>query len=182
MMRLSTMLRVGGTTSDDGRSLVADEILARWSPDDAAARFFRSSANFLFTFRRAGAPYFLRFSDQVERRREDVDAEIAVVRALASLGVDVAEPVVSENGRLVETVETSSGTFHAVVFPALIGSMLEVDELSVAHFGAWGAALGRLHIAVDRLPRQLVVVPGGTTWRSCPPHPIGPNCRAPRAL
>lgn len=61
MMRLSTMLRVDMTIDADGRSALAQQILANWGHDRGSERFFRSSANFLYRFDRAGAPYFLRF-------------------------------------------------------------------------------------------------------------------------
>lgn len=79
-----------------------------------------------------------------------------VVQALAATGITVAEPILSEAGRLVETVKTSRGTFHAVVFPALEGSTLEIEELDDAAFRAWGSALGSLHVAMGTLPAALV--------------------------
>ena len=54
MMRLSTMWAVDRTIDADGRSPIADEILAAWGHDPGTARFFRSSANFIYTFDRAG--------------------------------------------------------------------------------------------------------------------------------
>jgi Ser/Thr protein kinase RdoA (MazF antagonist) len=162
-MRLSTMLRVDATVDAEGRSSVAQEILGRWAHDAGSARFFRSSANFVYRFRRAGEPHFLRFADDAERRRADVVAEMDVVQSLADSGIKLASPVRSTAGRVVETVETTLGTFHAVVLPALEGSTLELEELDAAGFRAWGAALGRLHIAMGRLPDELIG--RRRTWR-----------------
>ncbi|MDQ3552878.1 MAG: hypothetical protein M3395_00495 [Chloroflexota bacterium] len=71
-----------------------------------------ASANFVYTFERSGKPCFLRFAEESERRREDVVAEIDIVRSLADMGSRVASPVPSMDSRLVETVTTGSGTFH----------------------------------------------------------------------
>ncbi|MBA2570703.1 MAG: phosphotransferase [Chloroflexi bacterium] len=163
MMRLSTMLRVDATADPEGRSWLAQEILGRWAHDPGSERFFRSSTNFLYRFQSSGTGHFLRFADGAERRREDVVAEMDVVRSLAASGLKVASPVRSGAGRLVETVETNLGTFHAVVLPALEGSTLEIDELEAARFRAWGAALGRLHVAMRQLPDDLIG--RRRTWR-----------------
>ncbi len=157
MMRLTTMLRVDQTVDGEGRSPLEERILTSWEHDRGTARSFRSSSNFLFTFERAGAPHFLRFAaSESERAREDVIAEIDVVQALAAMGLAVASPVPSTDGRLVETVTTRWGTFHAVVFKALVGSALDLEDLDDARFREWGAELGRLHEAMAQLPRELV--------------------------
>lgn len=156
MMRLTTMLRVDQTVDGEGRSPLAEQILTSWEHDRGTARSFRSSSNFLYTFERAGAPHFLRFAAGSERRRGDVAAEIDVVQALAAMGIDVASPVPSTDGRLVETVTTRWGTFHAVFFTALVGSALDLEDLDAARFREWGAELGRLHEAMAQLPRELV--------------------------
>lgn len=163
MMRLSTMMRVDATVDADGRSPLAREILAAWDHDTGSERFFRSSANFLYRFRRAGAPHFLRFADNAERLREHVVDEMEIVRSLAAMGINVATPVPSTAGCLVETVETRLGTFDAVVLPAIDGTLLEIEELGAAGFRAWGAALGRLHVAMCQLPDELVG--RRRTWR-----------------
>ncbi|CAA9590292.1 MAG: hypothetical protein AVDCRST_MAG18-4965 [uncultured Thermomicrobiales bacterium] len=147
MMRLSTLWRVDGTIGADGGSPVAEAILARWDADTGSARFFRSSANFLYRCRRAGEPHFLRFADSGERGREAIAAECALLRWLAGKGIAVAVPAQSRAGEMVETVETAWGTFHAVLFPALAGKGRAVADLDEAGFRCWGAALGRLHAA-----------------------------------
>jgi Ser/Thr protein kinase RdoA (MazF antagonist) len=156
MMRLSTMVRVDGMVGPDGSSSLADEVLSRWSHDPLSARFFRSSANFLYTFETAGTPHFLRFADSSERTRDEVVAEVGIVEALASMGVAVATPVRSRSGNVVETVTTHAGTFHAVVFAKLEGSILEVEELASREFQTWGEALGTVHRASEKLPGELV--------------------------
>lgn len=163
MMRLSTMLRVDATVDADDRSALAEQILSRWTHDAGSARFFRSSANVLYRFTLAGRPSFLRFADSSERRRDDVETEMDVVQALAAFGINLATPVRSKAGHIVETVETSLGTFHAVALQALDGSTLEVEDLDPAGLRAWGAALGRLHLAMSQLPRDLVAQ--RRTWR-----------------
>jgi len=162
-MRLSTMLRVDETVDAEGRSWLAQEILGTWAHDPGSARFFRSSANFVYRFQSSGIPHFLRFAEDAERRRADVASEMDVVQSLAASGMNVASPVRSEAGRLVETVETTLGTFHAVVLPALEGSTLEIEDLDATGFRAWGAALGRLHVAMQQLPDELIG--RRRTWR-----------------
>lgn len=163
MMKLSTMLRVDRQIDDDGRSQLADRILDRWESDRASARFFRSSANFVFRLRRAGAPFYLRFADSRERRRRDVGSEMEIVASLAAAGVVVPAPVPSRAGRSVKTVETDTGTFHAVVLTALEGQVLEIDDLEPRHFRAWGATMARLHSAASSIPANTVAA--RRSWR-----------------
>ena len=127
MMRLSTMWKVDSTIRADGGSPVAERILERWTYDSGSVRFFRSSANFLYAFEREGEHHFLRFADSSERSREAIEAEIDLLGWLAEAGIDVALPVPSRRGNLVETVGTDWGEFHAVVFPATAGEQFEIS-------------------------------------------------------
>jgi Ser/Thr protein kinase RdoA (MazF antagonist) len=152
MMRLSVMWNVDRMIDASGSSPVAEQILDRWPHDPGSARFFRSSANFLYVLRYDGKRRFLRFTESSERPRTSIDAEIALVEWLAEEGLAVARPVQSRNERFVETVATDWGTFHAVVFDALEGTQFEFDELDDAGFRAWGAALGQLHATIRKYP------------------------------
>jgi Ser/Thr protein kinase RdoA (MazF antagonist) len=162
-MRLSTMLRVDAAVDDDGRSPIAEEILAEWDADSGTARFFRSSANFVFRFERAGRPHFLRFAHDSERSREQVESEMAIVAALHDADVRVAAPVPSRSRGLVSTCDTDLGTFHAVVLQALEGETLDVEDLGPAECEEWGAALGRLHRAFSALPAE--IMDSRRSWR-----------------
>ncbi len=145
MMKLSTMLKVDSTVDTQWRSRIAERILSYWEHDPGSAQFFRSSTNFVYVFRKAGKRSFLRFAESAERTGAAIEAEMALLSFLDSQGMTVTTPVASKNGRCVETVETNLGTFHAVVFVQLQGAQVEIEELSIAQFEAWGAALGRLH-------------------------------------
>ena len=154
MMRLSTMLRVDGATSAEGRNPVAEAALERWPHDPGSLRFFRSSANFVHVFRADGAVHFLRLAEQSERRRVAIEDELALLRVLAERGLPVAIPHDSDRGRSVETLVTSAGVFHACAFAALSGEPWdEDDELSADRLIRWGEGLGRLHAAARELPR-----------------------------
>jgi len=151
MMTLRLMQTVVATVSEEWESPLADELLQRWEHDEGRAKYWRASANFLFFFKRAGQDAVLRFNHAAERTIEAIQAEIAYVNALAEQGLPVAKPIHSRNGTYVERVETAHGTFHAVVFTALQGQQLEVEDLSPVQFSQWGRALGTLHNASAQL-------------------------------
>jgi len=149
MMKLCTMRDIVDTLTDQGTSPLADEIASRWSPDPGSVRFLRASANFVFTFTASGKKYVLRFNHADERTREHVQAEVDYLQYLASAGMYVAKPIPSLSGNDVESVQTSYGVFHAVVFEALSGTQFEIDELTSDMFRAWGRALAELHQASE---------------------------------
>src|SRR4051794_32412631 len=149
-MRLSTMRRVDAATTADGRNPIAEEIVRRWTDEPVALRFFRSSANVVYTFA-AERGCVLRFADAGERSAETIAAELDLVRALARYGLPVAVPVPSRGGNLVETVTVGADAYHVCVFPLLGGHVRDLDELDPAQLRSWGAALGRLHAATRRL-------------------------------
>jgi Ser/Thr protein kinase RdoA (MazF antagonist) len=155
MMRLSLMSNVDRMIDTSGSSPVAEQIIESWPHDSGSVRFFRSSANFVYVFRHDRKRRFLRFAEGSERQRTVIDAEIALVEWLAEEGLAVVRPVRSQNERVVETVATDWGTFHAVVFDALEGTHFEIDELDDAGFRAWGAALGLLHATIRKYPSSI---------------------------
>ncbi len=167
MMKLSVMLKVDSAIDDEGRSRIADRILEPWEHEPGSARFFRSSANFVYTFskdgEKGGERCFLRFADSGERSAAEIAAEMALLRWLASQGMPVTAPVASRHGRDMETVATDAGTFHAVVFPALVGAQMEIEELSAERFERWGAALGQLHATLRQYRGSEVAA--RRTWR-----------------
>ena len=154
MMRLSTILRVDGATSADGRNPAAEAALERWRHDAGSLRFFRSSANFVHVFRLDGVLHFLRLAEQSERRREAIEDELALLRVLVDRGLPVAIPLDSDRGHGVETLATPLGDFHACAFAGCAGEQWdEDDELGTDRLVKWGEALGRLHAEAKDLPR-----------------------------
>lgn len=159
MMTLQLMQAVVATVDDQWESPLADELLARWAHDGGRAKFWRASTNFVFFFKQAGQDYVLRFNHAGERTAALVEAEVAVVNALAAKGVRVARPIHSLAGNYVESVETAHGLFHAAVFAALPGQPLDLADLTPAQVARWGQALGELHNATAQLSHT-----GRPTW------------------
>jgi len=149
MMKLSLMQAVVDTLNDTYASPIADAMLAAWAHDQGRARYFRASANFIFVFKREGQPYILRFTHASERTADAIQAELAYLQHLAAHKVPVALPIRSLSGRDVESISTTLGVFHAVVFEMLPGEQFDVGDLSLAQFTRWGSALGALHQAAE---------------------------------
>lgn len=163
MMKLSTMSN-GSRRLDEGAGTpVAAAVLARWAHDPESLAIARYSGNFVFSFTDAGRRRFLRVADARERSRSFILAEVELLGWLAAAGINLAVPLPSRSGHLVETIDTGQGVFHGVVFPALAGGQRAIDALDLAGFEAWGAALGQLHAAFRRYDGATVNARG--SWR-----------------
>lgn len=148
MLKLSIIQAVGATVGQDGSSPIAERILKPWGFDRGSVRSVRFSSNCVFTFSQNGIRRYLRFVPDWEQRRDYIEAETTIVRGLQKAGIRAAQPIPSLFGNDVETVETEIGQCHAVVFTALGGRHLGIDELDEAKFRTWGSALGELHAAM----------------------------------
>jgi Ser/Thr protein kinase RdoA (MazF antagonist) len=160
MMKLSLMQDVVATVNDQWQSTLADALLAPWEHDDEPPLYWRASSNFVFFFKWSGQDRVLRFNHASERAADAIQAEVDYVNALAEAGVRVAQPIRSITGNYVESIATVQGLFHAVVFEALPGKQLDLEELTSEQLVRWGRALGELHQAATRYSN-----PGRPSWQ-----------------
>jgi Ser/Thr protein kinase RdoA (MazF antagonist) len=149
MLPLAEIHALGTTVGDDWRSPVADAVGAAWGLAPGAARWWRSSASHVFVVPAgAGTPRcYLRFAPAHRVPAARLRAVTSWMRALRAHGVAVVEPLVSGNGRDVETVATDLGDMRAVCVTAAPGEPVDVDDLTLDRASAWGAALARVHTA-----------------------------------
>lgn len=155
MMKLSALWSFDRTLDPGtGRSPIADLIAANWIHDPGTVRFFRSSANFIYTLERDGRPAYLRIAASPERSLPAIAMELDLLAWLHRGGIPVVQPIASVAGGLVVTQETAIGSFHAVLFDSLAGRQRELEDLAHADFELWGATVGRLHVALKAAPRN----------------------------
>ncbi len=153
MMTLETMWRVVSTVDSQWESDLADQLVQRWHSDGKRAKYWRASANFVFFFTDHGQDYVLRFNHESERSITDVESEVSFVNDLVELGVPAANVILSKSGRFIETVETSVGDMHGVVFERVKGEQKDFEDgLTYDELRAWGRALGELHNASAKIP------------------------------
>src|SRR6056297_1272229 len=154
MMKMSTMTDVDTTIDDEGNSKIAEKIAELWNPDTDSVKYFRSSANFIFIFKKNGEYHFLRFNRDDERNFEEIKDEIEIIDLLREQTDNIVEPVKSKNNEFIETVETEIGRFYAVVFKGLQGKQHEIEELENQDFFSWGKSLGKLHKLLSQIPKE----------------------------
>jgi Ser/Thr protein kinase RdoA (MazF antagonist) len=159
MMTLAHMWSVLRTL-DKGRGPLLDQLAAFWGAAPHSTRLLRASANFVSSFEHKGKTFILRFNYADERRLDHLQAEIDYLLHLAAQGIPIAKPIASQKGHFIESLSTSEGEFHAVVFEALPGEHPEFDDLTPDQFRQWGQALARLHKAAESY-----TLSGRTTWQ-----------------
>ncbi|MBE4909081.1 phosphotransferase [Bacillus luteolus] len=155
MMQLSTMKKIVSTVDQDWRSPFAEQLLEKWGYDEKEVYYYRGSANFIFVFKREGQWHFLRCNESTERNLEDYQSELEILQLLENSSVRVTKPIRSKDGNLIETILTELGTYHCVVFEALNGEQLELEQLDENGYFSWGKTLGQLHQAFMKLPISL---------------------------
>ncbi|WP_257968076.1 phosphotransferase enzyme family protein [Peribacillus deserti] len=155
-MHLSTMKKVVGTVNSEWKSNLAEKLLEPWGFDHGSVYYIRASANFIFTFKKQGIRYYLRFNESSERTEQEIKSELKILIYLRNQGVSSVNPVKSNNRNYVEFFETEYGRFYAVVFEAMPGRTPDLEELTSHDFWRWGRALGKLHKHMAQLPKEYV--------------------------
>ncbi|MGE5140601.1 MAG: phosphotransferase enzyme family protein [Rudaea sp.] len=142
------MKRFFDTVSTDDVSPIANLIASRWVDPAAIVRAWRASGNFVFEVTSSqGSNSFLRFNHASERTVEAIESELAFIERATNGGIRAARALPSLDGKLVESIPTQMGTFHAVLFRRLEGEEREIDSLGEEGFEAWGQLMARLHTA-----------------------------------
>lgn len=154
MMKLSTMKKVLDTVDSEWRSPLAENILNRWGFDQGSVYYMRASANFIFSFKKDGKTYYLRFNDSCEREPRSIESELDIVQHLGNDNINVAQPVKSLDGNYLEVVDTEIETYYAVVFEGLEGNHYDTEEITGEQNYLWGKSLGNLHRSLKNMPEQ----------------------------
>ncbi len=121
---------------------------------------YEGCANLVYEYRRQGQPRILRISYRPNRTAEQIQAELQFVNYLSEHGVRVSRPVLSQGGRLIETVQVLGIPFHIVSF--IKGKGMRVPDHGYRYrtgapleeyYQNWGRVLGQMHaLAKDYRP------------------------------
>ena len=125
--------------------VTANEFLKNWSYDPNTLKFWRGSSNYVYVFQFNGEKFFLRFSNEEDNSIEQITAELDFIEYLRDNHYPAIQPILSNNGKYIETVTTKRGLYFGVVFAGAKGVNLDISMMSEEQFKNWGKALGSLH-------------------------------------
>ena len=122
------------------------EAFRRYAIPRNTVRKIDAFESFVYEFARAGARYILRVGHTLHRSVAAVHAELDWIEHLARCGADVARPIPSASGALVEVIaDDRSGHFLATAFAYAPGEKPR-DAAHVRSIAeAYGQAIGRMH-------------------------------------
>ncbi|RLQ94530.1 phosphotransferase enzyme family protein [Falsibacillus albus] len=138
MMKLNTMDK--GLASD----VVAKSLIQNWEHDEGTLKFWRASSNFVYVFENNQEQYFLRFSLDQENSIGQIQAELEFMEYLESNRYPCVSPILSKNGKYIETVQNSEGKYFSVVFSSAKGIALD-EDINELQCEDWGRSLAALH-------------------------------------
>ena len=127
---------------------------------------FEGCANLVYECKRDGQPCVLRISFRSDRVAGQIQAELHFVNYLAEHGVRVSRPMLSQNGRQIETVWVRGMPLHIVSFVRGKGMRVpdngyryREDAPIEEYFQNWGRVLGQMHaLAKDYQPASAQVI------------------------
>lgn len=139
--------------------------LARWEGLAGPLEVLGDRDNLVCAVSRGASRHVLRLTHSDRRTEDQVTAEMHFVDYLAREGVDVATPLPSRSGSLVERVEARSGYFSACLLTWAPGQRVTYRSSlwTEPMIGAWGRTLGRIH-ALSRTYEPLPEAPR-FSWR-----------------
>ncbi len=147
MMNTDVMRQLVAEAESGDKAMPTARAAARlWSYDDSTLEDFRYSANAIYTFRQHGIRRFMRLTWEGDKAVEHIAAELDYLAYLAERQFPVVQPVLSNQGRRIETISSPYANFYAVTFTAAGGAYKQVETLTVDEIETWGAMLGRLHV------------------------------------
>jgi Ser/Thr protein kinase RdoA (MazF antagonist) len=132
-----------------------ESFIALWRGAPRSLRNLRNGANSVYEFQSPRQRLVVRVTDNRHRTRNQLDAELSFIGFVASRGVPVACPVLSDRGAMVETLEDEDGVLcHGVVFPLLPGRhfCFFSPDIDRPLFRAWGTAMGSCTASREFVP------------------------------
>lgn len=106
--------------------------------------------NFVYEAQGQDSPFILRITHSTHRSENLVKAELEWVYFLADKGVNVARPILSKNGQLVETIEVEGSYFMVTGFEKAAGNLITTDHFNDTELiKAWGQTIGKMHAATQ---------------------------------
>jgi Ser/Thr protein kinase RdoA (MazF antagonist) len=155
MMKLSEIYQVSLTVDDRRCSPLADCLGELWNLEPGILNFLRSSASHVFVAGGSMFPHgarYLRAIPADARSSTQVKAMAELVGSLHRGGAPVAYMLPSRDGRVIETVSTPWGSYHAMLVEGAAGERVDVAALTAVQARAWGAALATIHSCVREQP------------------------------
>ncbi len=113
--------------------------------------YFRSGLNNTYFVETADAGYYLRLYRHSWRTRDEIGAEVDLLKYLAANGISVSTPVPDTNGRLIQQVQAAEGLCYMVLFTAAQGNNPKMDHRKSLQYGK---LVARIHKVTDRYPRD----------------------------
>jgi Ser/Thr protein kinase RdoA (MazF antagonist) len=138
-MNLDKMVQ--GTKSNS----IALELIHLWEHDIDSLKFWRASSNYVYRFEKDAVRYFLRLTNEEDRTREQIEAELDFMQFLNEQGYPAVHYIPSKSGARLESRDTEIGTVHAVVFSQAVGMTVELTAMSEQQLVQWGCSLATLH-------------------------------------
>lgn len=127
---------------------LAKKLAEEWEYDEGSEelfQYFRISANAIYPLRIKGEVCYLRFSPTIEKREDNLKAELAFLDYLRDQGYPAMETVRSKSDDQMVRKETPWGEYYASVFKRVAGKQISQTDYNDEIMYAFGAALGELH-------------------------------------
>ncbi|CAN7484381.1 phosphotransferase enzyme family protein [Rossellomorea sp. LjRoot5] len=123
------------------------EAASRFSCDTAGAKKLGDFENYVYEVHREGTPYILRLTHSSHRSRREVEAELKWINYLHTHGVNVSLVNDSDQGNLVEVIESGETHFFVCLFDKASGGPVKVNDplFNDELFYKWGKLTGHMH-------------------------------------
>lgn len=129
---------------------VLNEAASLFGADKDTLNMLGDFENYVYEVKRGNNAYILRLTHSSHRPREQVEAELDWILFLKRKGVEVAAPVLSTRGQLLECIAVHRGEFIVSLFEKAPGCLIRVDDDLQFHeslFSQWGEMIGKMHNA-----------------------------------
>jgi Ser/Thr protein kinase RdoA (MazF antagonist) len=135
---------------------ILGEAAHRFGLEAKNLRLVSEVENFVYEHQSEANPCILRVTHSSHRSLEAILGELDWISNLHANGLSVPRPVPSQNGALVEVIESEQTSFLATVFQKLPGqTILEASKCTPETYRQWGQVLGKLHaLTKNYVPNQ----------------------------
>ncbi|WP_169907551.1 phosphotransferase enzyme family protein [Priestia abyssalis] len=129
---------------------ILNEAASQFGAEKDTLKMLGDFENYVYEVTRGENSYVLRLTHSSHRSREQVEAELDWILFLKRKGVEVAAPVLSARGQLLERLTVPEGEFIVSLFEKAPGCLIRVDDDLQFHeslFSQWGEMIGKMHNA-----------------------------------